>query len=402
MKKSKKWIGCLVVGALCTVSFYGCGNKADIEKTSVTEKESEKKLSDELQEEMEQLSQAVEGLFLDKEQTDLAEQITDEMLEEVEGRLKAIKEKATPEQNKILENMEQELLAAKKMYTVKEAYENLYSATNFMEHPEIARESLESGRSVLEELKTDYSTFYEKYEKLFAEEADQIVTVEKIREKILKLWDIETGKLKEKATKKNYEKVKKEVEKIENQDIREIFSEVLADIETALEKREEVSDQNEEKEKDTKKEEAQDSKTEEKKADTSTPVKYPESQSKPTKPAKPTAPQNTAEPSKPTETPKPTEIPKPTATPEPPSHEHTWEAQKEVQVVKEAWDEPIYEMRAICSCGADITNNIDMHYADGCGGSYSVEQVEVGSIHHDAVTQEVITGYVCSGCGARK
>lgn len=54
-----------------------------------------------------------------------------------------------------------------------------------------------------------------------------------------------------------------------------------------------------------------------------------------------------------------------------PAHVHTWVLHEgsghyETQVVKEAWDEPIYEMQArdICNqCGAELTaDNIDAHY----------------------------------------
>lgn len=111
-----------------------------------------------------------------------------------------------------------------------------------------------------------------------------------------------------------------------------------------------------------------------------------------------------------------------------PSHTHKWVAQtttkqypaeghNETVWVQDsaAWDEPIYEWRTICSCGADITNNIDMHYADGCGGSYSDKQVQTGTKHHPATghnetkwvqdkaawTETIVTGYKCS-CGATK
>lgn len=109
----------------------------------------------------------------------------------------------------------------------------------------------------------------------------------------------------------------------------------------------------------------------------------------------------------------------------PAKHEHNWTAitkvkhhdaigHYETQVVQAAYDEPIYESRAICGCGADITNNIDMHYADGCGSGYSVKKVQIGTKHHEAVTKQVwvqdsaawyetkTTGYRCSECGKTK
>lgn len=103
-----------------------------------------------------------------------------------------------------------------------------------------------------------------------------------------------------------------------------------------------------------------------------------------------------------------------------PAHVHTWVLHEgsghyETQVVKEAWDEPVYEMqcRSICNrCGADITGNTDQHFmenmVDGeltCG-SYHAEWVKVqtGTVHHDAETNQVwvqdVAPYAqCSGCG---
>ena len=100
-----------------------------------------------------------------------------------------------------------------------------------------------------------------------------------------------------------------------------------------------------------------------------------------------------------------------------PAHVHTWVLHEgsghyETQVVKEAWDEPVYEMQArdICNqCGADLTNaDIDKHFKDSgysCGG-YHAEyiQVQTGTIHHDAETNQVwvqdVAPYAqCSGCG---
>jgi hypothetical protein len=91
---------------------------------------------------------------------------------------------------------------------------------------------------------------------------------------------------------------------------------------------------------------------------------------------------------------------------------HEGSGHYETQVVKEAWDEPVYEtqMRAICNqCGADLTNaDIDKHFKDSgysCGG-YHAEyiQVQTGTIHHDAETNQVwvqdVAPYAqCSGCG---
>lgn len=102
-----------------------------------------------------------------------------------------------------------------------------------------------------------------------------------------------------------------------------------------------------------------------------------------------------------------------------PAHEHKWVLHEgsghyETQVVKEAWDEPVYETqaRSICNqCGADITDNIDEHFMYAinngldCGG-WHIEYIktQTGVQHHDAETKQVYVQDVapyaqCSGCG---
>ena len=103
-----------------------------------------------------------------------------------------------------------------------------------------------------------------------------------------------------------------------------------------------------------------------------------------------------------------------------PAHVHTWVTHEgsghyETQVVKEAWDEPVYETQAktICNqCGADITGIIDQHAQESgytCGRSYRIDyvQVQTGTKHHDAETKQVWVQDTapyeqCSGCGATK
>lgn len=103
-----------------------------------------------------------------------------------------------------------------------------------------------------------------------------------------------------------------------------------------------------------------------------------------------------------------------------PAHVHTWVTHEgsghyETQVVKEAWDEPIYETQAktICNqCGADITGIIDQHAQESgytCGRSYRIDyvQVQTGTQHHDAEIKQVWVQDTapyeqCSGCGATK
>lgn len=150
----------------------------------------------------------------------------------------------------------------------------------------------------------------------------------------------------------------------------------------------------------------------------------PEETQKPSKPAetqKPSKPAETQKPSKPAETQKPS---KPAETK--PQHQHDWAAKTELithpeeghyetVVVKEAWDEPIYETKVVCGCGAIFNNDYEweQHSLDGCIYGYSVQSVQVGTKHHDAVTEpqwvvdkkawyeSVIVGYECQ-CGATK
>ena len=97
-------------------------------------------------------------------------------------------------------------------------------------------------------------------------------------------------------------------------------------------------------------------------------------------------------------------------------------------VDEEAYDEPVYEMKCVCSaCGYEadsvdeIGGHLDSHYDPGLGyidASYSVQEVVTDIIHHEEVSHEepvyeqqwvvdseawdetVITGYRCSTCGA--
>lgn len=114
---------------------------------------------------------------------------------------------------------------------------------------------------------------------------------------------------------------------------------------------------------------------------------------------------------------------------QPQKHEHSWNpvyttvhheevGHYETVEVKAAWDEPQYEGKCVCSaCGhtCDDVIGITDHILTKHEGkaSYSVDVVEVGSIHHDAVYEQkwvvdqaawdepVVTGYECI-CGAKK
>ena len=98
-----------------------------------------------------------------------------------------------------------------------------------------------------------------------------------------------------------------------------------------------------------------------------------------------------------------------------PAHVHTWVLHEgsghyETQVVKEAWDEPIYSEVCLCNdCGADITSDpwghIDTYHSDpDCKAGWHSGWSQTGTQHHDAETKQVwvqdVAPYAqCSGCG---
>ena len=114
-----------------------------------------------------------------------------------------------------------------------------------------------------------------------------------------------------------------------------------------------------------------------------------------------------------------------------PQHTHTWVAQTknvyheatghyENKWVEDsaAWDEDVYATKVICNCGA-VFDSVEawlQHTDEGCHQGYYVDDVKTGTVHHEATghneqkwvqdsaawTETVITGYKCSGCGAKK
>ena len=112
----------------------------------------------------------------------------------------------------------------------------------------------------------------------------------------------------------------------------------------------------------------------------------------------------------------------------PAAHTHTWvkyvantiqheeQGHYETKVVKAAYDEPKYEEHNVCNkCGYDMGTDdwAAIEHYSVCDGSYSCIPVQVGTIHHDAVTEQVyvvdqaayteyVYGEKCSGCGATK
>ena len=61
----------------------------------------------------------------------------------------------------------------------------------------------------------------------------------------------------------------------------------------------------------------------------------------------------------------------------------------ETQVISEAWDEPVYERKIIGNQTGRVYNSLDEFSMQDDDGGYHVGNVQVGTTHHDAVTQEV-------------
>ena len=89
---------------------------------------------------------------------------------------------------------------------------------------------------------------------------------------------------------------------------------------------------------------------------------------------------------------------------------------QETKVIKEAYDEPVYQTQYICNrCGFHTLDLEEMggHIVTSCKGGYHSGKVQISTTHHDAVTETVTvvdraaydetvtTGYRCS-CGANK
>ena len=61
----------------------------------------------------------------------------------------------------------------------------------------------------------------------------------------------------------------------------------------------------------------------------------------------------------------------------------------ETQVVAEAWDAPVYERKIIGNQTGRVYNSLDEFSMQDDDGGYHVGNVQVGTTHHDAVTQQV-------------
>ena len=83
---------------------------------------------------------------------------------------------------------------------------------------------------------------------------------------------------------------------------------------------------------------------------------------------------------------------KPTSTPCVPTYttvNHPEQGHYETQVVSQAWDEPVYEMRMVGGHTGRIYNTLDEFASQEEDGNYAIKQVQVDTIHHEAVTQQV-------------
>ena len=61
----------------------------------------------------------------------------------------------------------------------------------------------------------------------------------------------------------------------------------------------------------------------------------------------------------------------------------------ETQVIQEEWHQPIYERKIIGNQTGRVYNSLDEFSMQDDDGGYHVGDVQVGTTHHDAVTQEV-------------
>ena len=158
--------------------------------------------------------------------------------------------------------------------------------------------------------------------------------------------------------------------------------------ETSTSKKNDKKDDKKDNKQDEKKDSKKDDKKEDKKEDTSTTSETPAT---PTTGTTTNETQNTDNRSSVTNTPSTNTTP---AAPAPqPIYQtvhHDEVGHWETQVISEAWDEPIYERKIIGNQTGTIYSNVDEFAFNTNGdGSYHVGDVQVGTTHHDAVTQQV-------------
>ena len=99
---------------------------------------------------------------------------------------------------------------------------------------------------------------------------------------------------------------------------------------------------------------------------------------------------------------------KPTSTPCVPTYttvNHPEQGHYETQVVSQAWDEPVYDRKIVGLTTGRVYNSVDEFLSQDEDGNYTVKDVQIDTIHHDAVIQQVWvvdqqpwTETVASGC----
>ena len=146
----------------------------------------------------------------------------------------------------------------------------------------------------------------------------------------------------------------------------------------------ETSSSKESSKKNDKKEEKKDNKQDEKKEDTSTTSETPVTPTTGT-----TTPENNNSSSV-------TNTPTTNTTPAAPAPQpiyqtihHDEVGHWETQVIQDEWDQPIYERKIIGNQTGRIYNSLDEFSMQDDDGGYHVGDVQVGTTHHDAVTQQV-------------
>ena len=158
--------------------------------------------------------------------------------------------------------------------------------------------------------------------------------------------------------------------------------------ETSTSKKNDKKDDKKDNKQDEKKDSKKDDKKEDKKEDTSTTSETPAT---PTTGTTTTETQNNNNSSSVTNTPSTNTTP---SQPEPqPIYQtihHEEVGHWETQVIAEAWDEPVYERKIIGNNTGTIYNSVS-EWGDNANGDegYHVGNVQVGTTHHDAVTQQV-------------
>lgn len=158
--------------------------------------------------------------------------------------------------------------------------------------------------------------------------------------------------------------------------------------ETSTSKKNDKKDDKKDNKQDEKKDSKKNDKKEDKKEDTSTTSETPVA---PTTGATTTETQNNNNSSSVTNTPTTNTTPS-TPAPQPiyQTIHHDEVGHWETQVIREAWDEPVYERKIIGNQTGTIYPSVDAFIENTNGdGSYHVGDVQVGTTHHDAVTQQV-------------